>query len=173
MPLHRRYFLAFGAAGLTAFALDAAGVRTAAAAPLAGDWLKADGIEKFVTPLVVSPTMPEAAPQTYRIAARERLQQMLPPPFGPTRVWSYGAAGHDNSFASPSFTIKATRGTPTEITWINDLTDARAVSGPIPFPSIRPCTGPTRRAGATTARSSPQRRDPIRARCRSSLTSTA
>lgn len=49
---------------------------------------------------------------------------MLPPPFGPTRVWSYGTAGHDDSFASPSFTIEATRGTSTEITWINDLTDA-------------------------------------------------
>jgi len=39
------------------------------------------------------------------------------------KVWAYGSTTDDSSFHSPPCTIKAARGTPIELTWINELKD--------------------------------------------------
>jgi FtsP/CotA-like multicopper oxidase with cupredoxin domain len=123
MPIDRRVFLSYGAsASLGLFAVGASGRHQAIAASVTGGTLRLSRVERFALPLAVPPAMPRSGPNAWRIAACERLQQMLPPPFRPTRVWCYGASGVDDSFASPAFTIEATRGTPVEITWINELT---------------------------------------------------
>ncbi|RAI30656.1 multicopper oxidase family protein [Rhodoplanes serenus] len=122
MPVNRRVFIAAGAgASLGLFVLGPSGRREAVAGPVIGGTLKPSRIDKFVLPLAIPTAMPRSGPNAYRIAAREHMQQMLPPPFRPTRVWSYGPEGDPARFVSPACTIEATRGTPVEVTWINDL----------------------------------------------------
>ncbi|MFD2184773.1 multicopper oxidase family protein [Rhodoplanes azumiensis] len=125
MPIDRRAFLAYGTGtALGLFVQDPSGRSRAIAGPVMGGSLRTDRVERFALPLVVPKAMPRSGPNAYRIAARQQRRQMLPPPFGRTPLWCYGAEGHDDSFASPAATIEATRGTPIEITWINDLTTA-------------------------------------------------
>jgi FtsP/CotA-like multicopper oxidase with cupredoxin domain len=120
----RRAFLTVSGAGvLTLYVSSGLGIRRVAAAPIAGGTLTPAAIAKFVRPLVIPPAMPSTAPDTYEIAVREFQQEILPPPFGTTTVWSYGAASDRVTFNFPAFTIEATRGAPVTVTWINDLKD--------------------------------------------------
>ena len=123
--IDRRWFLAYGGSTMLAmFALDSTGMRHARGVPVAGGTLDVGKVPKFVTPLAIPPVMPQSEPNVYRIAARQRLHQILPPPFAPTTVWSYGSITDEHSFNSPAFTIEARRGMPVEVTWINELKDA-------------------------------------------------
>lgn len=122
MRIDRRWFLAYGGGtALTIFALDSTGVRHAVGSPVAGGTLKVGNVDKFVTPLVVPPVMPQSGPNAYRIAARQGSQQILPLPFGATTLWSYGSTADERTFNSPACTIEAKRGVPIDVTWINDL----------------------------------------------------
>ncbi|RPH58032.1 MAG: bilirubin oxidase, partial [Acidobacteria bacterium] len=117
----RRTFLKFSSAGaLTLYALNEFGVEEAIAA-IPGGTLPPGAIPKFVTPLVKPPAMPTSGTDRYSIAVRQFSQQILPAPLPPTTVWSYGSTTDVSTFNYPAFTIEATRGTPTTVTWINDL----------------------------------------------------
>ena len=123
--IDRRCFLAYGGSTLLAmFALDSTSIPRARGAPIAGGTLDVGKVPKFVTPLVIPPAMPQSEPNVYRIAARQHLQQMLPPPYPPTAVWSYGSTTDERTFSVPAATIEAKRGTPIEVTWINELKEA-------------------------------------------------
>jgi FtsP/CotA-like multicopper oxidase with cupredoxin domain len=90
-------------------------------------------VEQFVTPLVIPPVMPPVNPSdsnTYKIAMRQFEQQILPPSFPVTTVWSYGPqdspldqTGLNTGFFAPSFTIEATKDVPVKVTWVNELID--------------------------------------------------
>jgi len=120
----RRTFLKFSSAGvLTLYALNEFGVEEAVAA-IPGGTLPPGAIPKFVMPLVKPPAMPTLGPDQYSIAVRQFSQQILPAPLPPTTVWSYGSTTDASTFNYPAFTIEATRGTPTTVTWINELKSA-------------------------------------------------
>jgi spore coat protein A len=139
MHIGRRRFLAFSGSGLVMFALDRGGVPRALGAPMRGGTIEVGPVPKFVSPLVIPQVMPQSGPNAYRIAVRQRLQQMLPPVFGPTTVWSYGSTTDEQTFHSPACTIEAKRGTAVDVTWINELkeTDGRyrpeRYNGPVPL----------------------------------------
>ncbi|MDF3009813.1 MAG: cotA [Burkholderiales bacterium] len=117
----RRTFLKFSSAGaLTLYAVNEFGVEEAIAA-IPGGTLPPRAIPKFVTPLVKPPAMPTSGADHYSIAVRQFSQQILPAPLQPTTVWSYGSTTDALTFNYPAFTIEATRGTPTTVTWINEL----------------------------------------------------
>ncbi|GAB7028274.1 multicopper oxidase domain-containing protein [Geotalea toluenoxydans] len=100
-------------------------------------------IPKYVTPLVIPPVMPKSTTQPgfpaadYNIAVRQFKQQVLPAPFPPTTVWSYGRAqdvlpvdfvapvprSSNISFNYPAFTVENISGSLTKVRWINDLVD--------------------------------------------------
>jgi bilirubin oxidase len=86
-------------------------------------------VPKFVTPLVIPPAMPlertDESVDYYRIAVRQFQQQILPAPFPRTTVWGYGAIDYPATFNYPGFTIEATAGRPTRVTWMNELVDSR------------------------------------------------
>ena len=110
-------------------------------------------VPKYVTPLVIPPTMPavgevktwlpkpngrlkEKDIPYYEIAVRQFEQQILPAGYAATTVWSYGAArdkdadgsgrtvAEGGSFFYPAFTIEAKQNKPLRVRWINDLVDA-------------------------------------------------
>ena len=117
-----------GGAGLYLTSTLGSGARLIAQIP--GGTLPPRVIPKFVTPLVIPPAMPLApggSPDIdyYRIAVRQFRQQILPAPWPRTTVWSYGAVDHPATFNYPAFTIEATAGRPTRVTWINQLIDGR------------------------------------------------
>jgi bilirubin oxidase len=107
-----------------------------ALAALPGGTLPPTAIHKYVTPLLIPPVMPRSnvlfGPggliDYYEIAVRQFRQQILPPPWDKTTVWSYGSllapgtmeAG--GSFNYPAFTIEA-KDRPVRVKWINDLKD--------------------------------------------------
>jgi spore coat protein A len=125
MRVDRRYFLAYvGGTALGVLAFDNFGNIKTVAAPLPGGTLNVASVPKFVTALVVPPAMPRSGPNAYSIAVRQLSQQILPPPFAPTTIWAYGSTTDDSTFHSPACTIEALRGTPIEVTWINELKDA-------------------------------------------------
>ncbi len=87
-------------------------------------------IPKFTEPLVIPPAMPKTGQfkvrggrngDYYEIAVRQFTQQVLPPPFGLTTVWSYGSVNHPGTFNFPAFTIEAEVDRPMRVKWINDL----------------------------------------------------
>jgi bilirubin oxidase len=88
-------------------------------------------IPKYVDPLVIPPAMPRTAVLTgkggpvdyYEIAVRQFSQQVLPPGFPATTVWSYGSVNHPGTFKYPAFTIEARHNRPVRVKWINDLVD--------------------------------------------------
>ena len=122
--VHRRHFLAYvGGTALGAFVFDDLGNVRAIAGPLPGGTLNVQNVPKFVTALVIPPVMPQSGPNAYSIAARQFSQQILPQPFGATTVWGYGSTTDDSTFGSPAFTIETVRGSPIEVTWINELKD--------------------------------------------------
>jgi spore coat protein A len=124
MRVDRRYFLAYaGGTALSVLAFDDFGNTKAVAAPVPGGTLNVRNVPKFVTALVVPPAMPQSGLNAYSIAVRQFSQQILPQPFGATTVWGYGSTTDDSAFASPAFTIEAVRGTPIDVTWINQLKD--------------------------------------------------
>ena len=128
--LSRRTFLRSSAAGSVGlYALSATGARLLLASELPGGTLLPGAVPKFATPLVVPPAMPpvsvEGAVDVYRIGLREIRQQVLPPGLPDTRLWAYGAETDPATFHAPSFTIEATTRRPVQVTWINQLVDAR------------------------------------------------
>jgi spore coat protein A len=102
------------------------------AAPIAGGSLSPEQVPKYVTPLVIPPAMPRAGTivrkgqkniDYYEIAVRQFQQQLLPPGFPLTTVWSYGAINTPSSFNYPAFTIEAKYNAPVRVKWINGLVD--------------------------------------------------
>jgi FtsP/CotA-like multicopper oxidase with cupredoxin domain len=91
-------------------------------------------ITKYATQLVIPPAMPNApkpkgikGPKNfdyYQISVQQFSQQILPPPFGPTVVWSYGSAAHAGTHNYPAFTIEAKANKPVRVQWINGLVGA-------------------------------------------------
>jgi len=59
----------------------------------------------------------------YEIAVRQFRQQILPPAWPTTTVWSYGSIYHPWTFNYPAFTIEAKQGNYAVVKWINDLKD--------------------------------------------------
>ena len=98
-----------------------------ALAQLPGGSLDPTTIPKYVTPLVIPPAMPAAAVtpayDSYRIAVRQFQQQILPPGFPQTTVWSYGSQGMPGAFNYPAFTIEAKYNRETRVRWANELLD--------------------------------------------------
>ncbi len=101
-------------------------------------------IPKYLESLVIPPVMPYAERKTdlppeqqattpwdyrYEIAVRQFDQQILPPPFPKTTVWSYGdqlgpAPGQPGTtYNYPAFTVEARKDEITRVTWINGLVD--------------------------------------------------
>ncbi len=92
------------------------------------------GVPKYVTDLILPPPMPMTRVVTdadgkevdfYEIAVRQFEQQILPPAFHKTPVWSYGPAGSpwssNDNFNYPAFSIEATAGRPVRVRWVNQL----------------------------------------------------
>jgi bilirubin oxidase len=115
------------ALGAAAVALALCTWTSASAQPL----LDPTTIPKYVRPLVVPPAMPKTRTLSgksgpidyYEIAVRQFQQEVLPPPFDQTTVWSYGSVDHPRTFNYPAFTIEAQTGRPVRVKWINDLVD--------------------------------------------------
>ena len=133
--MNRRTFLkstAFGVGtvffwrGDTLFAQSANGQPATMLARLPGGTLDPRAVAKFVRPLVIPPAMPNTGiADVYSIAVKQFTQQILPPPLPPTTVWSYGSSTNlSGTLNYPAFTIEATRGFGTRVTWINGLVDA-------------------------------------------------
>jgi spore coat protein A, manganese oxidase len=101
-------------------------------------------IPKYQDFLIIPPVMPAAARKTdlppdqqaitpwdskYEIAVKQFDQQILPPPFPKTTVWSYGnllgpAPGQPGStFNYPAFTVEVRRDEIARVTWTNGLVD--------------------------------------------------
>ncbi len=99
--------------------------------PLPGGTLDPLDVPKYVTPLVIPPAMPRTAKLSgamgkkgtdyYEIAVRQFRQQILPPTFDQTTVWSYGSVNHPGTFNYPAFTIEAKWKAPVRVKWINEL----------------------------------------------------
>jgi len=113
-------------------ALATTAVEESRAAPIAGGTLDPTTIPKYVTPLIIPPEMPKSVTDTnvdYQIAVREFKQQILPPGFKPTQVWSYGSVDHPGTvdqggtFNYPALTVEAQTNVRTKVKWINDLVD--------------------------------------------------
>ena len=124
--LTRRGFLKLTAGGaLALYVVGSYGVEEVLAAPIPGGTLAPGAVPKFVTPLVIPPPMPNTGTaNVYSIAVKQFSQQILPATLPQTTVWSYGAANNlAGTLNYPAFTIEATRGTPTTVTWINGLVD--------------------------------------------------
>jgi FtsP/CotA-like multicopper oxidase with cupredoxin domain len=94
------------------------------AAPLPGGTQDPALIPKYVEFVTIPPLMPAVAPDTYSIAVRPRVQQVLPAGFPATNVWAYGSTSAATSFNWPAFTIEAQQGAPVTVTWRNELVDA-------------------------------------------------
>lgn len=104
------------------------------AAPVPGGSLDPTTIPKYVSPLVIPPEMPVSTSDPvmdYQIAVREFKQQILPPGFKKTKVWSYGSVDHPGtvaqggSFNYPAFTVEASSNNTTTVKWINDLVNKK------------------------------------------------
>jgi FtsP/CotA-like multicopper oxidase with cupredoxin domain len=86
-------------------------------------------IPKFTQPLAIPAVMPLADDGTYRIAARQFEQQVLPAPMPLSTVWGYGRDGDPlpgegvSSFSYPGPTVEARSNQPVQVTWINGLVD--------------------------------------------------
>ncbi len=95
----------------------------AQAAALPGGSLDPNAIPKYVERVTIPPLMPTVAANTYSIAVRPRVQQVLPTGFPATKVWAYGSTNRAASFNWPAFTIEANQFTPVQVTWRNELVD--------------------------------------------------
>ena len=118
----RRTFLKVSSAGaLTLYALNEFGVEEAIAAAIPGGTLLPGAIPKFVTPLVKPPAMPHSGSTSTASRSGSSPSRSCRLRLPPTTVWSYGSATMRRRSTIPAFTIEATRGTPTTVTWINEL----------------------------------------------------
>jgi len=112
-----------GSIGGRPVAIEAAAMPGLGPAAIPGGTLAPSAIAKFVTPLVIPPPMPSVSANAYSIAVKQFSQQILPGGLPSTTVWSYGATNNLASLNYPAFTIEATRGAPTTVTWMNGLVD--------------------------------------------------
>ena len=118
---------------MTIFLVLFSSVKFASGQTLPGGTLDPLTVPKYVSPLVIPPVMPNKGTSNhYEIAVRQFQQQILPPGFPATTVWSYGAAADPtpliapsptSSFNYPAFTIETQSHTPVIVRWINDLKD--------------------------------------------------
>ena len=138
--ISRRDFLKLSGAGiLSLYAASRGKFLPRAFAQIPGGTLDPLDVPKFVTPLLIPPVMPKAGTirsrggkQTdyYEISMKQIAQQILPPGFGLTTVWGYGAVNGAGSrrplllHNAPSLTIEADWRRPVRIKWINELVDA-------------------------------------------------
>lgn len=125
--LPRRTVLAGGAAGAAGLFVNGGGAVHAVNLKQAAV-LDASTIPKYVSPLLVPPAMPPASVggmDRYVIGVRQFRQQVLPPGLPKTTVWGFGSQTRGGIFNSPSLTIEARVNRPVEVTWVNDLVDAR------------------------------------------------
>jgi spore coat protein A, manganese oxidase len=139
--LTRRELLISAAAGGTALLLPtrswASGPLPAAAQTLSvatlGATLDPKSIPMYTQSLVIPPAMPRTskipviggkAIDYYEIAVRQFRQQILPPGYPQTTVWSYGSIDHPGTFNYPAFTIEAKWTAPVRVKWMNQLVDA-------------------------------------------------
>ena len=117
-----------------AMSLVSAVASQARAAPLPGGTQDPTLIPKYTEFVTIPQLMPSVAANTYSIAARPLVQQVLPAGFPATRVWAYGSTSSPGSFNWPAFTIEAQQGAPTTVTWRNELVDAQGNFVPHLFP---------------------------------------
>ncbi len=128
----RREFIKTGAAsGAGLYLVSRLGLRPRLfAQPLPGGTIDPAAVQKYAMPLIVPPVMPRTAvlPMSggrkadyFEIAVQQFGQQILPPPYPQTTVWSYGSANHPGSFNYPAFTIEARWRQDTRVKWINGL----------------------------------------------------
>lgn len=136
--IHRRSFIKYvGGTGFMCYFAGPGGVRSALAQPVPGGTLEPATIPKYQVPLLIPPVMPSAGRVAakggknvdyYEIAVRPSSQQILPPGFPTTTVWSYGpraVRGREPAlFHSPALTIEAEWGRPVRVKWINELVSA-------------------------------------------------
>jgi FtsP/CotA-like multicopper oxidase with cupredoxin domain len=105
--------------------------KTFAAIP--GGSLDPTTVPKYQQALIIPPEMPHSTGADflvdYQIAVRQFEQQILPPGFPKTTVWSYGSIAHPGtvfeggSFHYPALTIEAQSNVPVTVKWVNDLKD--------------------------------------------------
>jgi bilirubin oxidase len=97
---------------------------SAAFAQVPGGSLDPTTIPKYVDTLPIPQVMPMSRAVSsldyYEIAAKQFQQQILPPGFPPTTVWSYGSLA-DNVFTYPARTIEARVNRPVRVKWVNGL----------------------------------------------------
>lgn len=99
---------------------------------LPGGSLDPTEVPKYQLPMIIPPAMPKTGKvkqnidkkiEYYEIAVRQFRQQILPPSYLTTTVWSYGSIHHPWTFNYPAFTIEAKWTKPVRVKWINDLKD--------------------------------------------------
>ncbi len=104
----------------------------ASAQPLPGGSLDPTTVPKYQQPLIIPPEMPRSVSDLtvdYQIAVRQFEQQILPPGFPKTTVWSYGSIDRPGTvfqggtFHYPALTIEAQSNVPVKVKWVNDLKD--------------------------------------------------
>ena len=137
--ISRRDFLKISGAGLLSlYGVTRGKIALKAQAAIPGGTLDPLSVPKFATPLLIPPVMPRAGTinqpggkqvDYYEISMRQFKQQILPPPFGKTTVWGYGAKTSASRKGllihnAPSLTIEAQYNRPVRIKWINELVDA-------------------------------------------------
>ena len=100
-----------------------------ARAAIPGGTLDPTTVGKYLTSLVIPPAMPSVTSirrgsiDFYVIGVRQFRQQILPPGWPMTTVWSYGSIPHRGTFHYPAFTVEATVDRPVRVKWVNDLVD--------------------------------------------------
>ncbi len=106
MKVSRRSFLAYSAGtALTLYVYNDLGIPIAKAAAIPGGTLNPRAVPKFLSPLIIPPAMPTSAPNTYDVAVRQFIQQILLSPLPATTVWSYGSTTGPGTFNYPAFTL--------------------------------------------------------------------
>jgi bilirubin oxidase len=115
------------ASGVAVYLTPRFGLTPRLVAQIPGGTLGPDSVRKFVTSLQTPSAMPrsgsDATTDIYAIGVRQFDQQILPAPYRPTTVWGYGSLTDAASFHFPSYTIEATTGRHTRVTWVNQLVD--------------------------------------------------
>jgi len=101
-------------------------------------------IDKYVVPLVIPPVMKTSDPldpakdNDYDLALRQFKQQILPPGFPATTVWSYGPADDpvpavapaiNSQFNYPAYTIETIADVPVTVKWRNELVAINPATG--------------------------------------------
>jgi FtsP/CotA-like multicopper oxidase with cupredoxin domain len=139
-PFSRRTFIKWvggAGAGFVLYSYLPGGTKVALA-QVSGGTLDPSTVPKYQTALLVPPVMPRAGTLTlpggkpadyYEISVRQFAQQILPPEFGATTVWGYGAVTASGRrplliHHAPSLTIEATHDRPVRVKWVNELVDA-------------------------------------------------